>query len=262
VVKVYHCKPGAGLTWPTDFDQASPAAGLATGTVLANNGNEVIVGPFTWTPNVNVYGHDCLLAIVTADGDSSNVSKLDPGETIAEWRLVPHDNNVGQRNVSIVPGGGGSEALMAALDGAVFFAGNNLTKLASMQLRVEMPRVLAAKGWQLQFVDLPNNEFRLSAGEKRRIELKLAPGTSFTAEEIKSAPDRNINVSLFANEMLVGGMTYQVDPDLTSPSGGARRPGGESHEAAVGLLESLNLTSTGNVTKVLVKKVSVDIEFE
>ena len=50
--------------------------------------------------------------------------------------------------------------------------------------------------------------------------------------------------------------------DLTAPSGGARRSGGESHEAAVGLLESLNLTSTGNVKTVLVKKVSVDIEFE
>ena len=62
----------------------------------ANNGNEVTIGPFEWTPNVNAYGHDCLLAIVTADGDPSNIDNLEPGQTFQEWRLIPHDNNVGQ----------------------------------------------------------------------------------------------------------------------------------------------------------------------
>ena len=27
------------------------------------------------------------------------MSNFSPGETIPEWRLVPHDNNIGQRNV-------------------------------------------------------------------------------------------------------------------------------------------------------------------
>ena len=260
VVKVYHCKPGAGLTWPTDFEQAEPLAGLATGNVLANNGNEVVVGPFTWTPNANVYGHDCLLAIVEAQGDPSNVSNLEPGQTIQEWRLVPHDNNVGQRNVDLVPGGGGGEGLMAGLDGAVFFAGNNFNKPATMELSVDVPEILAAKGWRLQFAGLAGNQFRLKAGEKRRIELKLSQGDEFTADEIRSAADRNFTVYLYGNGILMGGMTYQVDPSMTEPSQGKDRPGAQCREAAQDLLDCLKISGAQKVKKVCVKKVSLDIE--
>jgi hypothetical protein len=262
VVKVYHCNPGAGLTWPTDFQQADPVAGLPTGTVLANNGNEVIVGPFNWTPNANVYGHDCLLAIVTADGDPSNVSNLEPGQTIQEWRLVPHDNNVGQRNVNLVPGGGGGEALAAAMDGAVFFAGNNFNKPAQMELRVDVPKVLASKGWRLQFAGLADNRFRLKAGEKRRIELKLSKGAEFTAGQIRSAADKTFTVYLYGNGILMGGMSYFVDPDMTEPSHGRGRPGTQCKDVAQELLDCLKLSGDRKVKKVCVKKVSVDIQLD
>lgn len=69
-----------------------------------------------------------------------------------------------------------------------------------------------------------NNEFRLKAGKKRRIRLKLSRGDRFTADEIRNAADRNISVYLYANGILLGAMTYQLDPDLTEPSGGKRRP--------------------------------------
>jgi hypothetical protein len=221
-VKVYHCRPGAGLTWPTDFVQAEPLAGLPTGNVQANNGNEVTVGPFEWTPNVNAYGHDCLLAIVTADGDPSNIDNLEPGQTIQEWRLIPHDNNVGQRNVNLVPGGGGGEALTADLDGAIFFAGNNLNRPADMELRVDVPKVLAAKGWRLQFAGLAGTTFRLKAGEKREIQLRLVQGADFTADDIRTTADRNFTVHLYGNGILMGGMTYHVDPDIKEPVGKGR----------------------------------------
>jgi hypothetical protein len=35
---------------------------------------------------------------------------------------------------------------------------------------------------------------------------------------------RNISVCLYGNGILLGAMTYQLDPDLTEPSGGKRRP--------------------------------------
>jgi hypothetical protein len=212
-VKVYHCNPGAGLTWPTDFVQAGPADGLPTGNIAAGNATGVVVGPFAWTPNVNAYGHDCLLAIVTADGDPSNVDNLEPGQTIQEWRLVPHDNNVGQRNVVLVPGGGGGEMMSQAMDGAWFFAGNNFNHRATFELRVEVPRFLVARGWGLDL--LPDQRFTLKPGEKRRIELRLRPGADFTAKEVREADDRDFRVSLFGEGMLVGGMTYTVDPDRT-----------------------------------------------
>lgn len=260
-VKVYHCLPGAGLTWPTDFVQAGPVAGLPTGNVLANNGNEVTVGPFEWTPNENAYGHDCLLAIVEADGDPSNVNNLEPAQTIQEWRLVPHDNNIGQRNVPLVPGGGGTEALAAALDGAVFFAGNNFNRPSDMDLRVEMPRVLAAKGWKVQFAGMPHNRFRLKAGEKREITLRLVKGADFTADEVRLAADRNITVYLQGNGVLLGGMTYRVDPDIkevTQPG----RPAGRCTDVAQDLVDCLKVSGGRKVKKVCVRKVAVDIELD
>ena len=236
-VRSYHSLPGAGLTWPNDFTEMSPAGGHSIPAIGANNTEEVTFGPFEWVPNVNVYGHDCALMIASADGDPSNIDNFTGTETIAEWRLVPNDNNIGQRNVSIVPGGGGSEALMAAIDGAPFFAGNSFNRRAVMELRVDMPRVLASKGWRLRFAELDNNddndnhdndnEFRLKAGKKRKFKLKLSKGDRFTADEIRNAADRNISVYLYGNGILLGAMTYQVDPDLTEPSGGKRRPGVE-----------------------------------
>jgi hypothetical protein len=260
-VKVYHCKPGAGLTWPTDFVQADPVAGLPATNVLANNGNEVIVGPFEWTPNANVYGHDCLLAIVTTGADPSNIDNLEPGQTIQEWRLVPHDNNIGQRNVNLVPGAGGSEGLAAALDGAVFYAGNNFNKAADMELRVDVPKVLATKGWRLQFAGIPDSKFRLKAGEKREITVRLAKGADFTADDIRASADRNFTVYLYGNGILLGGMTYRVDPEMKEPAG-AGRPTTPCTDVAQDLVDCLKVSGGRKVKKVCVKKIAVDIELE
>ena len=262
VVKVYHCTPGSGLIWPTEFEQVEPLAGIPTGNLQSHSGNEVIVGPFTWQPNHNVYGHDCLLAIVTADGDPSNVDNLEPAQTIPEWRVVPHDNNIGQRNVTVLGGGEGGETLMQSLDGAVFFAGNNFNKRADMQLRVSLPRVLTAKGWQVGFAGLPTGKFQLKPGEKRKIQLSVTPGANLTANDIRNSPDKTIRIYHYGNGMLVGGMTYTIDPDLMTPSGGKPKPGAECEKAANKLLDCLNVSGGKKVKKVCIKKVTLDVELD
>jgi zinc metalloprotease ZmpB len=261
-VRSYHCLPGAGLIWPDDFTEMNPVGGLPIPSIGANNTQEVTVGPFEWVPNVNTYGHDCVLMIASASGDPSNIDNFTGTETIAEWRLVPNDNNIGQRNVSIVPGGGGSEALIAALDGAVFFAGNSFNRPAKMELRANMPRVLASKGWSLEFADLDDNKFRLKAGEKRNVRLKLSKGNEFTADEIKTAEERSIRVYLYGNDLMLGGMTYQIDPDLKEPSGGKRLPGIEFRGVAHKLLDSLKIPIEKKVKNVRVKNIAVDIELD
>ena len=138
-VRAYHSLPGAGLTWPTDFVEMNPVGGLPIASIPANNALEFMVGPFEWEPNLNVYGHDCVLMIASVASDTSNVDSFTASETIQEWRLVPNDNNIAQRNVTVLPGGGGMEALIAALDRAPFFAGNNLNVAAAMELRFELP---------------------------------------------------------------------------------------------------------------------------
>ena len=102
VVKGYHCKPLAGLLWPTDL-QPMTTSQLPAGSLQPNNIEEKTVGPFEWTPVKNAWGEDNMLMIVSATGDPSNVDKFAAGEVIEDWRLVPNDNNIGLRKVKFPP---------------------------------------------------------------------------------------------------------------------------------------------------------------
>jgi zinc metalloprotease ZmpB len=260
-VRCYHCLPGAGLTWPNDFTEMSPVGGITIASIGANNSQEVTVGPFEWTPNVNALGHDCVLMIASTDGDRSNVDNFTGSESIAEWRLVPNDNNIGQRNIVIVPGGS-PESLVAAFEHAIFFAGNSFNRPTTMELRAELPEVLSAKNWQLTFAEVDNNQFRLNPGEKRAIKMRLAPGAAFTADEIRQLNNRMIHVYLSGNGIEVGGMSYQINPDDGGASGERAGLHVASRRAAQNLLERLNLSTTQPVGNVRIKTVSIDIEFD
>ena len=102
-VRGYHSRAGAGLLLPDDI-QPLTTAELSVGTVAANNTEEKIIGPFEWIPEINVYGYDSVIMVVSADNDASNIDNFTAGETIPDWRLVPNDNNIGQRNMIPVLG--------------------------------------------------------------------------------------------------------------------------------------------------------------
>jgi hypothetical protein len=104
-VKAYHANPAAGLSYPNDWIPMTTPQRTAA-NVAANNSGEVVVGPFSWVPTH--VGHECMFMIVSATGDASNVDHIAAGDSIPEWRLVPNDNNIGQRNVAPVPGAGTS----------------------------------------------------------------------------------------------------------------------------------------------------------
>ncbi|HNF68333.1 MAG TPA: hypothetical protein PLL28_03105 [Chitinophagales bacterium] len=256
-VRGYHCLPGAGLTWPTDFTEMGPGGGLNVASIAANNAEEVIVGPFEWVPNENIYGHDCTLMIVSTDGDPSNVDNFTLGDTVAEWRLVPNDNNIGQRNVTILPGGGGENALIASLHDHFFWAGNPFRVQTKMQLKVELPKFLAEAGWKVQFKD-SKDQFTLKPGEKRKMVIDVIKGRDFSTEQVHAAYQRDIVIGLYAEDMLIGGMTYRIDPDKKEPG---YIPGKKDRctDKAQDLLDCLHLNS-GKVKKVCIKKVSLDIE--
>lgn len=260
-VKGFHCLPGAGLTWPTDFTEMGPTGGIAGADVDGNNAEEIIVGPFEWIPNENIYGHDCTLMIVTATGDASNIDHFTMGETIEEWRLVPHDNNIGQRNVTLVAGAEGESGLMNTMDGAIFVAGNPSRRRADMEIKIDMPPVLTQAGWKLQLSGVPTEKFVLKSGEKRKIMLKLAPGNNITQEQIRNAGNRDIMVSLYGDGGLLGGMTYRIDPDLKAPISDGHGGGSKCNDKAADLLDCLNLGG-GKVKNVRMKKVSIDIEMD
>ena len=215
VVHGFHTKPGAGLIWPADFASFTTPP-IYVGTINGNNMQEVVVGPFEWTPNTNAYGHDCMLMVVAADGDASNVANFIAGETIPEWRLVPNDNNIGQRNVIPIPGKCGKCGLMSGLNGKSLFVGNPNPRRGKMTFQITLPSLLSELGWRLELVDVGNG-FVLASGAKREVAIKLHPGKDFTREAVEGIKDRDIRIDVLANDNLVGGMTYRLDPDLCKP---------------------------------------------
>ncbi|HEY8550288.1 MAG TPA: hypothetical protein VIL35_10060 [Vicinamibacterales bacterium] len=253
----YHTKPGAGLNWPADFESFDTAS-ISVGTINGNNTQEVTVGPFEWTPNVNGYGHDCMLMVVKADGDPANVDNFTAGETIPEWRLVPNDNNIAQRNVVPVAGGCGERGLMASLDGVSFFVGNPNPKRGRMTFNVHLPALLTDRGWRLELVGVDKG-FTLASGAKREVFLRLHPGASFTRDAVEAAADRDIRIEVLANDNTVGGMTYRIDPDLKMPWN--KRPKDRKcRSEAQRLAECLGIRHP--VKKVCVKEVVVSLKMD
>jgi len=98
VVNGYHSKPGGGLLLPNDIQSLSTVQ-IPVGTLAGGNSEEKIIGPFEWIPETNAYGYDSVIMVVSATDDASNLNSFTMGETIPDWRLVPNDNNMGQRNM-------------------------------------------------------------------------------------------------------------------------------------------------------------------
>jgi len=211
-VRGYHCKPSAGVLWPNDL-QPMTTAELLAGTVNPNNTEEKIVGPFEWTPNANAWGHDCMMMIVTADGDDTIVSNLVAGEVLADWRLVPNDNNFGQRNVVFAPAST-PEALFKWLDGLTFYVANPNTIATKINLRVELPNVLSSRGWRLAPEGIKRNKFELGPREERVVVLRVNRGKDFDPIQLRRAKSRTARVKAYSNGLLIGGMTYRLAPML------------------------------------------------
>ena len=73
-------------------------AKLAARNVPPNSSAEIIVGPFAWAP-LRGKGNRMLM-VVSALGDSSNIDNLHSSIPAPNARFVPHDNNIGQRDVA------------------------------------------------------------------------------------------------------------------------------------------------------------------
>lgn len=208
VVKAFHADPAAGLVYPNDWHPMTTPQ-LSAPAVPANNTLEIMVGPFKWTPSGA--GHQCLFMIVSATGDPSNVSNLAAGEKIPEWRLVPHDNNIGQRNVHAVAFTK-LEPWLKAIEELRFTLKNPLRGSATMVLNPTIPRTLAKRRWKLEFTNKGAGKLKLAAGKTATISIRLVPGEPFTAAELAREKNPVIRIEAYANGILVGGMTYDVAP--------------------------------------------------
>lgn len=262
IVKAYHCKPSAGVLWPNDLQPMSTTQ-LSAGTLQPGSAEEKIIGPFEWTPVSNAWGHDCMLMIVSATGDPSNVDNFTAGEVVEDWRLVPNDNNVGQRNVTLVPGGGGIAGLKAGLHGKGFWVGNPGRASALIKVEIELPPLLARRGWRLALAGLPGDGLRLKPGEQQLLTFELHEGANFTRAEAAAEKQRDIVVSASADGALLGGMVYRLDPEIERPFNQTWPATGKDkcRDQAKQLLECLDLPAV-DVSCVRISRISLDIEMK
>jgi len=212
-VSGYHSSPSSGLTWPHDWT-AMTTASVSGGSIAS--GGSTIIGPFVWTPQF--IGHECMLMVASADGDPANT---DPATGLPcatgptpGWRLVPFDNNIGQRNVAPVPGGGGSAGLVGSLHNRSFIARNPFDRPARILLESVLPPFLVERGWSVRFLNPGSDSFSLSGRGNRTVTFTLVPGTDFLASDLPGGSNGLIEIRTRIDGLLIGGMSYQVDPSL------------------------------------------------
>jgi len=217
VVHGWHCRPSAGLVWPDDWKPMTTAS-----RVIPNlpSGGEAIAGPFDWHPEVP--GHECMFMSATVAGDRANndvVSGLPAavGPTPL-WRLVPCDNNLGLRAVVPVPGGGHRRALEEAFERREFWASNPMGKAAVMEIRPVLPAFLTTRGWAAKFDNPGGGSFSLGPHDSRVIRPRLIGGQDFTEAEVQLAGHVAIEFLVLADGLVVGGLTFVLDPQLHHPA--------------------------------------------
>ena len=211
-VRCYHCRPATGLVWPADW-VATTTPELPVGAPIAPGGT-VLVGPFEWTPTV--VGHECLLATATTPGDLSNIDAAS-GRPCAlgptpHWRLVPYDNNIGQRNVA--PVAGTTLGLIASFKKRRFWAHNPFPKEVKMVLEPVLPPLLRKRGWDLKLEWTGTRTLRLKARESRVIRTVLKEGKPFKPSELKGG--QMIRILAKVDGRVVGGLSYLIDPKLAT----------------------------------------------
>jgi hypothetical protein len=198
-VRGFHCRPSAGLLWPDDWQPMATSSVVAP-DVPANNAQEVVAGPLRWVPSQP--DHECMLMIVSSADDPSNVDGLESGASIPHWRLVPNDNNIGQRNVTPVQAA--SEAgLLASFAVRRFLASNPTPSRARCSIVPVFPEDEAGR-WGIAFQNA--GEFVLGPGQSREIRLELRRRGAGAARPL---PWRMpVDVELRVGGIVVGGMRY------------------------------------------------------
>jgi hypothetical protein len=96
-VRAFHAPASAKLSFPDGWKPMQPAQRDAA-DVPPHSSAEILVGPFAWVPKSR---QEAMLMVVSAAGDPSNIDNFIGADSIPNWRLVPNDNNIAQRNTSV-----------------------------------------------------------------------------------------------------------------------------------------------------------------
>jgi hypothetical protein len=210
-VKAFHCVPSTGLVWPTHWSAMSPVSQAAT--TLATS-TEEWVGPFEFTPTQ--VGHHCILAVAEAANDPANTQGL--VGTTPHWMLVPFDNNIAQRNLDPVSGGGGTKSSRAFR--IINHSEQEVT--AALDVVSDLPRT-----WSLEF-DIPDiGNIPIAPHSERWVTMRVDIPDGQGFQEVGDGA--TVTLTALVEGIPDGGMTFNfVHPSLYDVS--AERP---PHEPSV-----------------------------
>lgn len=195
VVKAFHCNPGTGLAWPDHWSPMDTAQLPASGVI--SPGGETVVGPFEWTPET--YGHECLLAIASANGDPGNDTTV--LSAIPHSRFVPFDNNIGQRNVQPVLVIDWKK-LKEYLKKLPFQIVNPFKKSVQVELLPILPKFLEERKFRVIFSNPGENKFELGPYATKKVVFSVVQKTRVDRLPWESLPIRSKPGILKPSEML------------------------------------------------------------
>jgi hypothetical protein len=194
-----------------------------------------------------------------ADGDPSNADTVNG--PIPHWRLVPFDNNIGQRNVS--PEAGDSDSLSTSLNRRAFWVNNPYDHSVMINIETVLPPILRKKNWRLKFLSPGGETFQLGPRDERKVIFNIIPGSPFGASELNRNGE-DIDIQTMIDGLLIGGMTYRIDPKIKEnlPERPHGADGGPScKQPSEKLLSCLGLPSDG-VKSAKLRKVTIDILYK
>jgi zinc metalloprotease ZmpB len=226
VVKGFHALPGVGLVFPTDWvAMATPS--LNAPNIAANNSVGVIVGPFKWMPSQ--VGHECMFFSVSAKGDAGNIDGHVVGP-IPEWRLVPHDNNIGQRNVHPV----NNKLDLVLWEKLPFWIRNRGRDPVQLGVEIKLPKWLEQLGWKFDVPQITRERVTLKPDSPPlKVAIAITKGKPFDEAVLKQERDHDIVLTVLYDSAPAGGMTYRITAGAGQTGlAGSPRSAGSSRSAS------------------------------
>jgi zinc metalloprotease ZmpB len=209
VVKGFHCLPGVGLEFPTDWVPMTTPQLTAPNLAASDSVGEV-VGPFKWIPSQ--VGHECMFFSVSASGDPGNIDGQVIGP-IPEWRLVPHDNNIGQRNVHPVA----MSLVKVPWEKLPFWIRNHGKLPVRLGVDIKLPAWLARLGWKFDVPEITKQRTTIKPGAQLKVAISMTTGKAFDAKVLQKEKDHDIVLTVLYDGMPAGGMTYTITPPDKKP---------------------------------------------
>ena len=155
---------------------------------------------------------------------SSMTRRRSAREAVPSGRWPPYDNNLGVR--SIAPAAGlGDNAFVASINPDLSLSNPYSHRPCSVRVGVDVPEFLRRLGWRAS-VEPTSGPITLPPGGDCKLKLRITTGQNSLASDVRlSAAERRLRI-LCADVLhdptdihgiILGGVTYEVDRDLSSP---------------------------------------------